>query len=401
MEQNMRVRSTMCIFMLLILLMPTILAEDNNVNLTLESSITDDDAGITSAEVSPNQKTVLIVGLDGFAHLISANNPGDRSLDIELNSGRQNHFNDVAWHPRGEAALIAGDLGTAMRYEKVDHGITVVNGTGAVLGRNLTSVDWRSAGDYSYFGAEDGSLWRFSEGTGFLLLDTVNSEITGIACHKNYDMCVVSTLADGLGVIGQTHNISWLSGTKTDTWVDVDCPDPQLNECVAYGSGLRLIPILLNTIDHSKSDTGELVQYPSLTGDFIATSPGYGSSSIIQIAPFATVRYDSLENIAKVQISSEQMLEWDSVIAGRQIAHVWETGFDNGFMITTNGNVISFEPMLVEIDNTILTTIILIAVTVSVPGVILGLIYMSSPSLQKKYLSFRKKSRRNKSKKNS
>ena len=389
------------VLLLLILLMPTILAEDNNVSLTLESSLTDVDVGITGAELSPNQETVLIVGLDGFAHLISAKNAGDRSVDVELNSGRQNHFNDVAWHPRGEAALIAGDLGTAMRYEKVDHGITVVNGTGAVLGRNLTSVDWRSAGDYSYFGAEDGSLWRFSEGTGFLLIDTVNSEITGISCHKNYDMCVVSTLADGLGVIGQTHNITWLSGTKTDTWIDVDCPDSQLNECVAYGSGLRLIPILLNTIDHSKSDTGELVQYPSLSGDFIATSPGYGSSSIIQIAPFATVRYASLENSAKVQISSQQMLEWDSVIAGRQIAYVWETGFDDGFIITTNGNVISFEPMLIEIDNTILTTLILIAVTVSVPGVILGLIYMSSPSLQKKYLSFRRKSRKKKSQKNS
>ena len=401
MEQNMRVRSVMCISMLLILLMPTILAQDNNVNLTLESSLTDSDAGITGAEVSPNGNNLLIVGLDGFAHLISAKNAGDRSLDIELNSGRQNHFNDIAWHPRGEAALIAGDLGTAMRYEKIDHGITVVNGTGAILGRNMTSVDWRSAGDYSYFGAEDGSLWRFSEGTGFMLIDSVGSQITGISCHKNYDMCVVSTLSDGLGVIGQTHNISWLSGTKTDTWIDVDCPDSQLNECVAYGSGLRLIPILLNTVDHSKSDTGEMVQYPSLSGDFIATSPGYGSTSLIHIAPLATVRFDPLENIAKVQISSEQMLEWDSVIAGRQVAYVWETGFDDGYIMTTNGNIISFEPITVEIDNTILTTLILIAVSVSVPGVILGLIYMNSPFLQKKYINFRRNSRRKKSQKNS
>ena len=302
-EHDMRVRSVMCISMLLILLMPTSLAENDNVDLKLESSLTDSDAGITGAEASPNGESLLIVGLDGFAHLISAKNAGDRSLDIELNSGRQNNFNDVAWHPRGEAALIAGDLGTAMRYEKIDHGITVVNGTGAILGRNMTSVDWRSAGDYSYFGAEDGSLWRFSEGTGFMLVDSVNSEITGISCHKNYDICVVSTLSDGLGVIGQTHNISWLSGTKTDTWIDVDCPDSQLKECIAYGSGLRLIPILLNTIDHSNSDTGEMVQYPSLNGDFIATSPGYASSSLIHIAPLATVRYDALENIAKVQIN--------------------------------------------------------------------------------------------------
>jgi WD40 repeat protein len=387
--------------MLLILLMPTSLAENDNVDLKLESSLTDSDAGITGAETSPNGESLLIVGLDGFAHLISAKNAGDRSLDIELNSGRQNNFNDVAWHPRGEAALIAGDLGTAMRYEKIDHGITVVNGTGAILGRNMTAVDWRSAGDYSYFGAEDGSLWRFSEGTGFMLVDSVNSEITGISCHKSYDICVVSTLADGLGVIGQTHNISWLSGTKTDTWIDVDCPDSQLKECIAYGSGLRLMPILLNTIDHSNSDTGEMVQYPSLDGDFISTSPGYASSSLIHVAPFATVRYDALENSAKVQISSDQMLEWDSVIAGRQIAHVWETGFNDGYIMTTSGNIISFEPKLIEIDNTMLTTIILVAVSVSVPGVILGLIYMNSPFLQKKYINFRRNSRRKKSQKNS
>jgi hypothetical protein len=387
--------------MLLILLMPTSLAENDNVDLKLESSLTDSDAGITGAETSPNGESLLIVGLDGFAHLISAKNAGDRSLDIELNSGRQNNFNDVAWHPRGEAALIAGDLGTAMRYEKIDHGITVVNGTGAILGRNMTAVDWRSAGDYSYFGAEDGSLWRFSEGTGFMLVDSVNSEITGISCHKSYDICVVSTLADGLGVIGQTHNISWLSGTKTDTWIDVDCPDSQLKECIAYGSGLRLMPILLNTIDHSNSDTGEMVQYPSLNGDFISTSPGYASSSLIHVAPLATVRYDALENSAKVQISSDQMLEWDSVIAGRQIAHVWETGFNDGYIMTTSGNIISFEPKLIEIDNTMLTTIILVAVSVSVPGVILGLIYMNSPFLQKKYINFRRNSRRKKSQKNS
>ena len=387
--------------MLLILLMPTILAENDNVDLKLESSLTDSDAGITAAETSPNGENLLIVGLDGFAHLISAKNAGDRSLDVELNSGRQNNFNDIAWHPRGEAALIAGDLGTAMRYEKIDHGITVVNGTGAILGRNMTSVDWRSAGDYSYFGAEDGSLWRFSEGTGFMLVDSVSSEITGISCHKSYDICVVSTLADGLGVIGQTHNISWLSGTKTDTWIDVDCPDSQLKECIAYGSGLRLMPILLNIIDHSNSDTGEMVQYPSLSGDFISTSPGYASSSLIHIAPFATVRYDALENTANVQISSEQMLEWDSVIAGRQIAYVWETGFNDGYIMTTSGNIISFEPKLIEIDNTMLTTIILVAVSVSVPGVIIGLIYMNSPYLQKKYLNFRRNSRRKKSQKNS
>ena len=79
------------------------------------------------------------------------------------------------------------------------------------------------------------------------------------------------------------------------------------------------------------------------------------------------------------------MAEWDSVVAGRQISYVWENDFNSGFMLTSNGNIIAFEPYQIEIENTMLTTIILAAVTISVPGVIIGLIYMNSPFLQRKY----------------
>ena len=79
------------------------------------------------------------------------------------------------------------------------------------------------------------------------------------------------------------------------------------------------------------------------------------------------------------------MSDWDSVIAGRQISYIWESDFNSGFVLTTNGNVIAFEPYQIKIENTMLTNIILIAVSVSVPGVIIGLIYMNSPFLQRKY----------------
>ncbi len=388
----MRVANFLSISLLLLLLVPVVIAENNQVDLSIEASIADYDIGISTAAISPDGATVLIVGQEGYAHLISAKNPGDRSLDVELNSARDNHFNDVAWHPRGEAALIAGDFGTAMRYERIDHSVTIVNGTGAILGRDMSAVEWRAAGDYAYFASDDGSIWRFSEGTGFLNLgNDANSEITGISCHMNYDLCVVSTISSGLGVIGPTHNITWISGTKTNTWIDVDCPDPQLNECVAFASGLRMISIQLNTVDHTQSSVGNMVEYTTLDGDFISASRGHSSSSIIYLAPSGTVRYDALNDVAKVQISSSQLAEWDSVIAGRQISYVWETGFNSGFVMTSNGNIIAFEPYQIKIDNTMLTTIILAAVTVSVPGVILGLIYMNSPFLQRKYLQLRGK----------
>ena len=201
----------------------------------------------------------------------------------------------------------------------------------------------------------------------------------------NYDLCVVSTISSGLGVIGPTHNITWISGTKTNTWIDVDCPDIQLNECVAFASGLRMISIQLNTVDHSQSTVGNLVEYRTLEGDFISASGGSTSSSIIYLAPFGTVRYDPLNDVAKVQISSNQVSEWDSVIAGRQISYVWESDFNNGFVLTSSGNIIAFEPYQIKIENTMLTNIILIAVSVSVPGVIIGLIYRNSPFLQRKY----------------
>ena len=391
----MRVNHLIPICLLLILVLPVVMAETKQVDLSIETSIADYDIGISNAALAPDGATVLLVGSDGYTHIISAKNPGDRSLDVELNSARDNNLNDVAWHPRSEAALIAGDFGTAMRYERVDHSVTIVNGTGAILGRDMSAVAWRSAGDYAYFASDDGSLWRFSEGTGFLNLgNDADSKVTGISCHLNYDLCVVSTISSGLGVIGPTHNLTWISGTRTNTWIDVDCPDAQLNECVAFASGLRMISIQLNTVDHTKSSVGNMVEYRTLDGDFIAASRGYSSSSLIHLAPSGTVRYDPHNDVAKVQISSVQMAEWDSVVAGRQISYVWETGFNTGFLLTSNGNVIAFEPFQIQIDNTMLTTIILIAVSVSVPGVIIGLIYMNSPFLQRKYKQLVKKRRK-------
>tara|TARA_B100000927_G_scaffold114602_1_gene92739 strand:- start:1116 stop:2312 length:1197 start_codon:yes stop_codon:yes gene_type:complete len=398
----MRVNFVLPVSLILILLLPIVLAESKQVELSIETSIADYDVGINTAAISPDRNTVLLIGSEGYVHLISARNAGDRSMDVELNSARNDDFNDVAWHPRGEAALIAGDFGTAMRYEKIDHSITIVNGTGAILGRDMSAVEWRTSGDYAYFGGKDGSVWRFSEGTGFLNLgNDANSAITGISCHGNYDLCVVSSISNGLGVIGPTHNVTWISGTKTDTWIDVDCPDVQLNECVAFGSGLRMILIELNTVDHSKSTVGDMVEYRTLEGDFIAASNGYGSTSIIYLAPSGTVRYDPLNDEAKIQISSTQLAEWDSVVAGRQISYVWETGFNTGFVITSNGNLVSFEPYQIKIENTMLTTIILVAVSVSVPGVILGLIYMNSPFLQRKYNQLRRKTRKKETSKRS
>lgn len=386
----MRVKLLLAFFCLSILLLPSVLSASSVVEMKLEASLSESDLGIIAGDVSPNGESVLLVGKDGYAREISALEAEDRSRDIELVTGRNVDLQDTSWHPRGQAALIAGDLGVALRYETYDNSITLVNGTGTIIGHNLTTVEWRQAGDYAYFGADDGGVWKFAEGIGFVALDdTRNSSITGISCHRNIDSCVMSTLQDGLAVIGPTHNLTWLSGSSSHTWVDVDCAEPILNECLGFASGLRTGIIKINSVDASKSSAKTPVQYTTLEGDFTKISRGYDSTSLIILAPFSTVRQYPVDDDAYVQISSEDALEWDPVISGRSISFIWENSFNSGFIITSFGNVISFQPPSEEVAESLVVVVIGYVVVISVPGVILGLIYMNSKTLQNYYAKLR------------
>ena len=183
--------------MLLFLLVPSVPAESQSlIQLKLEDTLEDNDIGVHTGALSPDGLWVLIAGEEGYARLLSAEDAGDRSGDVELNSGRSQAFQDLAWHPRGNTALMAGDFGMAMRYDSSDYSIGPVNGTGAVFGLDLTTVEWRPAGDYAYFGAIDGSIWQFSEGSGFeQLSDTGSSEITDITCPVSYTHLTLPTKA--------------------------------------------------------------------------------------------------------------------------------------------------------------------------------------------------------------
>tara|TARA_B100001564_G_scaffold203683_1_gene171341 strand:- start:107 stop:958 length:852 start_codon:yes stop_codon:yes gene_type:complete len=282
-----------------------------------------------------------------------------------------------------------------MRYVAADYSIGPVNGSGAVFGLNLTAVEWRPSGDYAYFGAVDGSVWKFSEGTGLIEIEgTLNSAVTDITCHRQEQICIVATLSNGLAVISQTHELTFLAGTSTETWIGADCADPTLNECVGFASGLKTQAIRLDIIDPGKSTTENLMQFGTLSGDFTAVSRGHDGTTLIQMAPFATVRQQPIISEAYAQIVAEDATEWDPVIAGRSISVVWENEHREGFIITSFGNIVSFVPeQAVEVDNSIMTVAVLSAVVIAVPGTILGLIYMNSSTLQRLYAKMRGRSK--------
>ena len=385
-------KAMLALIMMLLMMAPSVQSQPESlIQLKLKGTLSYNDLGINTGAVSPDGLHVLIAGEDGYARLLSASNAGDRSGDIELNSGRSQPFQDVAWHPGGKTALMAGDFGMAMRYVAADYSIGPVNGSGAVFGLNLTAVEWRPSGDYAYFGAVDGSVWKFSEGTGLIEIEgTLNSAVTDITCHRQEQICVVATLSNGLAVISQTHELTFLAGTSTETWIGADCADPTLNECVGFASGLKTQAIRLDIIDPGKSTTENLMQFGTLSGDFTAVSRGHDGTTLIQMAPFATVRQQPIVSEAYAQIVAEDATEWDPVIAGRSISVVWENEHREGFIITSFGNIVSFVPeQAVEVDNSIMTVAVLSAVVIAVPGTILGLIYMNSSTLQRLYARMR------------
>ena len=380
---------TRAFFLILIVLFaPLVTASE--VGFSKENSLEMQGLNIRAGEVSPGGSNILLVGDDGFVHMISASNPGERNNDQTIDSSRSARFNDVSWHPNGETALIAGDLGAALRYSLSDNRIEAVNGAGIVGSIELSSTSWRAGGDLAFFGAKNGNIYSFNEGEGMIqLVNTKSSQITDIACHLEQNICVVSSLNDGLAVIDRTREITWLDGTSDKTWVAVDCPDGDYIKCAAFASGRHHVSIVLDIQDASQSTIGKIMQLEEGSTDFISTSRGHDGTSLIHLAPMESVRYKLDVDEVFMHIESSKITSFDPEIAGQRIALMWEIGEDDGWLITNEGFILDIYPTASRESLGILETVTFAAVAISVPGVILGLIFMNSPYLQRKYRQLR------------
>ena len=90
-----------------------------------------------------------------------------------------------------------------------------------------------------------------------------------------------------------------------------------------------------------------------------------------------------------MHMEAQAITDHDPEVAGQRIALMWETGEDDGWMITNEGLIIDFFPVESRESLGIMETIVFAAVAISVPGVIIGLIFMNSPYLQRKYRQLR------------
>ena len=388
-------RKIVAIVLIGVLLLP--MASASEVKFADLTPLSSQNLDLNAGDVSPDGTTVLVVGSEGFIHGFSANSPGERTNDITIDSGRSASFNDVAWHPNGETALIGGDLGAALRYVHANQTIESLNGASMVNGIELTSVEWRAGGDLAFFGAKNGNIYSFNEGEGLTEIEgSLNSTITDIACHLEQNICVVTTLEDGIGVIDRTRELTWISGTSDLAWMAIECPQATLYTCTGFASERQYLLIRLDITDASKS-TGDLNGDGNTearllkdgSSDFIKLSRGYDGTILVHMAPMESVRYQSKLNEIFLHTSSEALTAFNPTIAGESIALIWEKGENDGWMLTNTGKIIQITPDETTPSLGIMETIIFTAVAISVPGVIIGLIYMNSPFLQRKYRQLR------------
>ncbi|MGB1549014.1 MAG: hypothetical protein ACPHA0_01540 [Candidatus Poseidoniaceae archaeon] len=354
------------------------------VDLNLERKLADFDIGINGGEISPDGETVLIYGEDGYAHLLSAANAGDEATDIRLEKETENALNDATWHPGGKSALIVGNEGTILRFNSTNYALGEAEGSLAMAGIDINAIHFTAGSSVAYLGTDTGQIWRYYADTFTLLNDEASSRITDIDCLKNKNICVAGTLNDGVAVIDQADTVTWLPNSRYHTWLGIGCEDATMNACTGFASGHKAASIEIDILDSTQSELGEIIILGQLEGDVIGDSTAVDSSSIIALAPLGMVRWNQYSQNAFLMFSNQNASDEDVLLGGDGFAVAWENSEYSGFLVTSQGRIVSFEPAS-EADSGEIPNILIILVALCVPGVFIGLIYWNSPWLQRKY----------------
>ena len=377
----------LAVFLAIMILLPVAATSEDperTVDISIERKIATYDLGINGGEVSPDGSRVLIFGEDGYAHLLSAENADDESTDIRLENETTKSLRAASWHPGGKSALIVGYEGTVLRFNSSNFALGEAEGSSSMAGLNINAIHFTAGSSVAYLGTDEGEIWKYYADTFTLLNDEAESRITDIDCLKNKNICVVGTLNNGIAIIDQSDTVNWISNSRQYTWVGIGCEDATMNSCTGFASGLKAISIEIDILDTSKSEIGMVNVFRSLGGDIISDGQGVDSSSIIALAPLGMVRWNQYTTDSFLMFSNENATEEDVLLGGDSYAVAWENSEYSGFLVTSQGRIVSFEPAS-EVDDGGIPNILVILVALCVPGVFIGLIYWNSPWLQRKY----------------
>jgi len=372
-------------------------AASSTVIIESEGRVQEQALALRAAEVNPQNDRIIAVGEEGYAILLSSNNPTDSTIMRVLSTEYNVTLNSVSWHSGGRTAFLAGDSGIVLRYAESDHGVELVEGTGALESTDINAISWRNNGDRAYLGGEDGRIYSWDAENGFQLLDTAQSgsDITSISCHRHHSLCIVTTIEDGVAIIDRDSQVHWL-GKTDNTWLDSICSDEDVNECIIIASGRRISALLLKPDDAGSSIIEEEEIIGELSGEFIGISGFRDNSVVIFMAPYSIIQYDLDSRQSYRMLEHEDVKDAELALSSTNIIHIWGEDERNGHTISSDGTVAEFSPPLSQ-ESDLMTKGMIVLVAIAVPGSIFGLFFMNSKTLQGWYYS-RRNAKRQKAK---
>ena len=356
--------------------------------VTMESVVILDegDLGIEGATVSPDGKSILAHGSESAIFVIDSETPRNNSKVDFIGSET---LMDASFHPSGNTALLVGGEGLVLRFISTNNTIENAGGASTFGSTELKAISWNGDGSWAYIGGEDGWIWRFrslDEGgvEAIPLENRGESDVNAISCLRGYNICIVSSSVDGIGVINQEHELFWIGGYG-NPWVDVTCPSSTTMECVVISSDLTIARIRMDIEDPSKTTIydNDIVQLQGFEGIMTGIDIQKDGNSLISLAPFGLIEHDLGESKSFHWLDNSDASDFDTSISGQRIVSTWGTGAFDGWIITDSGTIVSFTTVTQSEGGGMLEIWIGIIILGGTTLMIVSLLTSSSPRLSR------------------
>jgi len=374
--------------LLMALLFPALtMAQSESIVILDEIEILDEsDLGIEGVAVSPDGGVVIAHGADSAVFIIDSASPKNNSL---IGPKGSVSLLDGSFHPGGKTVLLVGESGAILRLTMANLSIESAGGSSTFGDTELGAVSWNSDGSWAYIGGEEGWIWRYRglEDGGleaFPLENRGDSDINAISCLRGSNICIVSTDFDGIGIIDEEHKLSWIGGFE-HLWVDAVCNSISSFECVAISSDLSIARIGVNVGDTSETTMydNDIVQLQGFEGAMTGINPQRGGNSLISLAPFGLIEYDSSVSRSFHWLDNTDVVEFDVAISGERIVGTWGVSPYGGWIVTDRGSVVSFDLTEQENGGSMLEIWIGLIILGGTTLMLLSLITSSSPRLSR------------------
>lgn len=356
-------------FLIIVTILIPIIGADSALELGEIVYLEDSDIGLLGATIDSQNEEVLAYGKNSKIIIINPVNPQD-NFDITWNSGF--NLTDADYHPSGNTAVIVGESGLVLRYSKETGNVQRVGNFVQFNNDNLESISWNADGSWAYMGSEEGNIWKFRGGIGNssevqLISDRILSKVTSIDCHKNVNICIVSTISDGIGIIDDSHRINWIGGTNYP-WVDINCPEG--NSCIAISSENNLGAIELN-LDKPFESSLKVTYLSSIFGKLMLVEHQNIDVNLISLVPFSLIEFNSTTGDAFTGIEYNDVKEFSASISDEIIISTWAIDKDGGWILTSQGTAVKYNQIILNSNSSLLDFLVMLSFLV----IILGIIY--------------------------